>query len=287
MLITPDELAASLDEPDVTVIDCRFDLLNPDAGREAWLAEHIPGAFYADLDKHLAAPISADSGRHPLPDPEQFAALLGRWGVTPETRVVAYDASGGAVAARLWWLLRWIGHERIALLDGGFPAWLEARLPVNNVSPQPGQGRYPVNPGCMPVISADELQLGLADGSLYVVDARDQARFAGEVEPIDTLAGHIPGANNRPFQVNLDATGRFRARADLYESFGAMAIEEGQRVAAMCGSGVTACHNLFAMELADAWPGNGGQPALYAGSWSEWIRSGKRPVAGAGQETKL
>ena len=222
MLITSDELAERLTEPGITIVDCRFDLLNPDAGRQAWQKGHIPGAFYADLDKHLAAPRTADSGRHPLPDIEQFAMLLGRWGVRQDSTVVAYDSSGGAVAARLWWLLRWVGHEQVLLLDGGYPAWTEARLPVSDVSPQPQQGSYPVAPGQMPVITADELQAGLNDGSVYLLDARDRARFAGEAEPIDTLAGHIPGAKNRPFQVNLDATGRFRAKADLVESFSAM-----------------------------------------------------------------
>jgi len=285
MLIKADDLAEQLDKPDLVVVDCRFDLLQPDAGRQAWAKGHIPGAFYADLDKHLAAPKTAESGRHPLPDPEQFAVVLARWGITPATLVVAYDSAGGAVAARLWWLLRWVGHEQVALLDGGYPAWLEARLPVNNGSPQPSQGRYPVQPGAMPVISADEVQAGLADNTLTLIDARDKARFAGVAEPIDTLAGHIPGAINRPFQSNLDATGRFRAEADLYDSFGTLRIAAGQRVASMCGSGVTACHNLFAMEVADAHPGDQQPPALYVGSWSEWIRQAGRPIATVTQDT--
>jgi thiosulfate/3-mercaptopyruvate sulfurtransferase len=260
------------------VVDCRFNLRKPEAGRQAWELSHIPGAFYADLDQDLAAPKSAGSGRHPLPDAEQFAALLGSWGVTLDTHVVVYDASGGAIAARLWWLLRWVGHEQVSLLDGGYPAWQRQKLPVSADQPALGPGNYPVQPGRMPVVQTADVELGLAEGTLALLDARDADRFAGKVEPIDKLAGHIPGARNRPFQINLDALGRFRGVADLQESFSDVLSDTDRRLASMCGSGVTACQNLFAMGLAGVDFTEAAAPALYVGSWSEWIRSSDRPV---------
>ncbi len=288
MLVTVDELASRLADQsgrdDLVVIDCRFDLLKPAAGRLAYDEGHIPGARYADLDRDLAGPVTVQSGRHPLPDPEQFAALLGSWGVQPESRVVAYDASGGAVAARLWWLLRWVGHRNVALLDGGFQAWADEKLPLEQTEPAPRWGRYPVKPGSMPTVSTADVAAGLEAGSLAVIDARDRRRFNGEAEPIDTRAGHIPGTLNRPFQSNLDAIGNFRASADLLESFALLGIAERQKVACMCGSGVTACHNIFAMELAGVRLGNGETAALYSGSWSEWIRSEERPIALVAEE---
>jgi len=279
LLIQVDELAELLGRSDIVVVDCRFDLLNPAAGRRAWESGHIPGAYYADLDRDLAAPRTAASGRHPLPDPEAFAALLGSWGLTPASRVVVYDASGGAVAARLWWLLRWAGHKQVALLDGGFPDWQAAKLPEETASPPLRAGRYPVRPGSLPVLATQEVQQGLQSGELVLLDARDVRRFRGEVEPIDVKAGHIPGTINRPFQSNLDALGHFRSPADLEESFGLLPLKADQPLACMCGSGVTACHNLFALELAGVAPGILEQPALYVGSWSEWIQSSERPIA--------
>lgn len=280
MLVAINELAERPGQDDVVIVDCRFDLLNPEAGRRAWESGHIPGAFYADLDRDLAGAVTAQSGRHPLPDPADFGALLGSWGVTPDTRVVAYDASGGAVAARLWWLLHWVGHTNVALLDGGFTEWAEEKLPLSQDQPALKAGSYPVRPGAMPVVSIDEVCSGLADDSVALVDARDAQRFAGQVEPIDLRAGHIPGALNRPFQINLDALGRFRASADLRESIGALPVSPEQRLVCMCGSGVTACHNIFAFRLSGAELGRDTTPALYPGSWSEWIRSGERPVDG-------
>jgi thiosulfate/3-mercaptopyruvate sulfurtransferase len=279
LLIQVDELAELLGSPDIVLVDCRFDLLKPAAGRIAWEAGHIPGAYYADLDRDLAGPRTADSGRHPLPDPEAFATLLGSWGLTPSCRVVIYDASGGAVAARLWWLLRWVGHKQIALLDGGYPDWQAAKLPEETASPPLRAGRYPVRPDSMPVLSTVQVQEGLQSGGLVLLDARDARRFRGEIEPIDVRAGHIPGTINRPFQTNLDALGHFRSPADLEESFGLLPLNADQPLACMCGSGVTACHNLFALELAGVAPGILAQPSLYVGSWSEWIQSADRPIA--------
>ncbi len=276
MLISAAELAA---QPDAIVVDCRFNLLDPAAGREAWLAGHIPGAFYADLDHDLARPRGdaqvGDDGRHPLPDRDAFAALLGSWGLTPDKLLVAYDDVGGAVAARLWWLLRQAGHSRVALLDGGLQAWEQAGLALETgpLTLQPGS--YPLPADAFSSVGADEVQQGLAQGSLTLLDARDAGRFAGSVEPIDPRAGHVPGALNRPFSANL-ADGRFKSPAQLRTEFDALLANQPENIVSMCGSGVTACHNLFAMEHAGLSPGR-----LYVGSWSGWLADPQRPVAQA------
>jgi thiosulfate/3-mercaptopyruvate sulfurtransferase len=280
ILISPQQLYAEIGADDLLVVDCRFNLLKPEAGRKNWAAGHIAGACYADLDKDLAAMISPQSGRHPLPDAESFASLLGSWGVTPGTRVVAYDDAGGAIAARLWWLLGWVGHAQALLLDGGLPAWLACGYPLEESAPMLQQGRYPVRPGNMPVISAAEVQAGLAQAELTLIDARDGRRFAGLVEPIDSRAGHVPGAVNRPFQQNLDDSGRFLSADKLQDDFASLLGHDRQKnTASMCGSGVTACHHIFAMQLA----GLEAMPSLYVGSWSEWIRDVHRPCEPAEQ----
>ena len=260
------------------IVDCRFNLLEPEAGRKAWQKGHVPGAYYADLDQDLAGPVTPDSGRHPLPDPQRFAALLGSWGVTPESHVVAYDAAGGAIAARLWWLLRWVGHENVTLLDGGYPAWDGQKLPLSADQPVLCQGSYPVMPGGMPVVSTAEVEKGVQAGTLLLLDAREADRFAGKSEPIDSQAGHILGSYNRPFRTNLDALGRFRGAADLKESLRDVLSDTDHQLVSMCGSGVTACQNIFAIQLASDDTGEVAVPALYVGSWSEWIRSTDRPV---------
>ena len=188
------------------------------------------------------------------------------------------DDVGGAVAARLWWLLRWVGHEQVSLLDGGYTAWQDQKLPESTDEPSLVQGGYPVKPGCMPVIATDEVEQGLENGTIVLVDARAADRFTGKSEPIDSQAGHIPGAHNRPFKKNLDALGRFRGAADLRESFGQLCSNTDYQLVSMCGSGVTACQNIFAMELACDESDEADVPALYVGSWSEWIRSADRPV---------
>jgi thiosulfate/3-mercaptopyruvate sulfurtransferase len=277
-LISAVELAHRLGEPDLVVVDCRFDLMNPGAGRLAWQQGHIPGAFYADLDKDLAAPRQVATGRHPLPDPEKFGSLLGSWGLTPEKQLVAYDDVGNAVAARLWWLLRWVGHERVALLDGGLREWQRQELPLTADVPAPVAGRYPVAAGSMPVIETAAVEQSLEDPGLVIVDARDKRRFAGEAEPIDAKAGHIPGSLNRPFTENLQQ-GLFKGPAELRREFEALAAEAGgAEFVFSCGSGVTACHNLFAYELAGLNDSQCSPGLLYAGSWSEWIASDDRPI---------
>ena len=278
LLVTPEQLAGELDRKDQVIVDCRFNLKKPEAGRQAWEAGHIPGAFYADLDKDLASPVTPESGRHPLPEPEIFAARLGGWGVNPATRVIVYDDVGGGIAGRLWWLLRWAGHEKASLLDGGLPAWEEAGLPLDAGQPELASARYPVKPGSMPVISTAEVQSSVGTGELCLLDARAPKRFEGIHEPIDPVAGHVPGAVNLPYNECIDDAGRFldagELQSILQERLGA---GDQEAVACTCGSGVTACHIVFAMELAGLVPDQMETPALYVGSWSEWIRSEDRP----------
>jgi thiosulfate/3-mercaptopyruvate sulfurtransferase len=273
-LVDVRSLADALGRADWIAVDCRFTLTDPPAGRAAYERSHIPGARYAHLDDDLSRRPSAGEGRHPLPDRERFAATLGTWGIGPSDTVVAYDEGSGAVAARLWWLLGWIGHTRRAVLDGGFAAWLEAGLPVEQKPPIPTPCRYEARlPPRDDVVATHELAGAQAAGDL-LVDARAAPRYRGEQEPIDPKAGHVPGARNRPFSANVTPTGRFRPpdelRAELAELLGGRSPE---RLVAMCGSGVTACHLLLAMEVAGL-PGG----RLYAGSWSEWIRDAARPV---------
>jgi len=274
-LISPDQLAQHLHAPQLRIFDCRFALTRPQSGRQAYAKAHIPGACYAHLNEDLSAPVTPTSGRHPLPDPRALAEKLGRWGVDRDKQVVVYDDSFGSMAVRLWWLLRWLGHDAVALLDGGFPAWqkqgreLSAEIPV--VRPTEF---HPAPDDSMRVDSA--AMLAALQQKRLIIDARAEERFTGFIEPIDKVAGHIPGTLNRPFEDNLDMRGNFLPPKELrgeYESLlhGAPPAE----VIHMCGSGVTACHNMLAMELAGLPMGK-----LYAGSWSEWITDPSRPIVG-------
>lgn len=266
-------------KPDVAVVDCRFDLMNPEGGRRAYLQGHIPGARYADLNKDLSAPITAASGRHPLPDPSIFAATLTRMGISRATQVIAYDDGSGAFAARLWWMLRWLEHRAAAVLDGGLKAWVNAggALQSGEEKPLPSAavGHHPLQTDAAAVIETAELERRLQDAAFLLIDARAGERFAGTVEPIDAVAGHIPGAENQPFSANLGTDGRFLSAPELRRMWEKrLAGRSASQVAAMCGSGVTACHNLLSLEVAGL---HGAR--LYAGSWSEWIRDPHRPVA--------
>lgn len=277
LLISARDLADGLQREAASwvVVDCRFNLQQPDAGWLSYRDEHIPGAWYADLDWDLSAPRGTDTGRHPLPDPEVLQVFFGRLGITPDTRVVAYDEAGGGLAARLWWLLRWMGHRQVVLLDGGFAAWQKAGLPVSNAIPDPRNERFTGTSGHMPVMHTPEVLAALAGNSIRLLDVRAEERFLGRVESIDTVAGHVPGALNVPFAGNLGADQQFHSTEHLAQRYGP--IVEGrppEEIVCMCGSGVTACHGVFALELAGV-PG----VALYPGSWSEWIRSPDRPVA--------
>jgi thiosulfate/3-mercaptopyruvate sulfurtransferase len=280
-LIDASALRELAGKPDVAVIDCRFDLVNPEGGRRAYLKGHIPGARYADLNRDLSAPINANSGRHPLPSPKDFAATLCRLGIGTATQTVAYDDAGGSFAARLWWLLRWLGHGSVAVLDGGINAWIAAggTLESGEEKPLPGEtpgsGRISPRADGAAVIDTADIAAFLADQKHVLVDARAAERFAGSVEPIDAVAGHIAGAVNHPFSANLAPDGRFLPAPALRRLWDArLAGRDGSHVAAMCGSGVTACHNLLSLEVAGL---RGAK--LYAGSWSEWIRDPNRPVA--------
>jgi thiosulfate/3-mercaptopyruvate sulfurtransferase len=280
-LIEATDLRGLVGKPGIAIIDCRFDLANPDNGRRAYLAGHIPGARYADLNQDLSAPVSANSGRHPLPTPSDLATSLNRLGIGPGIQVIAYDDSAGAFAARLWWLLRWLKHGAVAVLDGGLKAWLAAGGALES---GPASSTPVAAPGVPPftqsvdaaaVLDAASIEALLKDPGFLLIDARAPERFAGTVEPIDSVAGHVAGAENQPFLANLAADGRFLPAPDLRRLWEArLAGRNIDRVAAMCGSGVTACHNLLGLEVA----GLSGAK-LYPGSWSEWIRDPNRPIA--------
>ena len=273
-LIDATTLHARLDDPDWIVVDCRFSLADPEAGRRAYRDSHLPGAHYAHLDEDLSGPVTPTTGRHPLPDPERLARKLGVWGIDRDTRVVAYDDMGGMLAAaRLWWLLRWLGHTACAVLDGGLPAWRRAGWPLTAEAPSARPTTFAPRPDDRLWMSTEQvLTLPAAD---VLLDARAAARYRGEMEPIDPVAGHIPGALNLPTDGNLTPDGPFLPVAALRARFAAaLGDRPPPSVIHTCGSGVTACHNLLAMEVA----GLGGS-RLYAGSWSEWVRDPRRAVA--------
>lgn len=256
------------------IVDTGFDLADPAAGERAWAAGHLPGAVYLHLDRDLSGPRTGGNGRHPLPMREHFAATLGRIGVAPGVQVVAYDGQGGAYAARLWWMLRWMGHAEAAVLDGGRAAWLEAggALVTDTATPA-AQPPYPHRTPLAMTVDADALLRRL--GRHPLIDARSGERFRAEAEPIDPVAGHIPGASHRFHKDNLRADGRFKSAAELRAEFAALIGQPRPTdVVHQCGSGVTACHNLLAMEHA----GLTGS-MLYPGSWSEWSADPARPVA--------
>lgn len=279
-LVQVDELAAHLDDPQWIVCDCRHDLADYEAGRRAYREGHIPGARFLHLDEDLSGPKTGANGRHPLPHPITFTLRLGALGIDNGKQVVAYDASGGCYAARLWWMLRWVGHERVAVLDGGWDAWVQTRQRVASRAPKIVPTTF--NPHAQPDFAVDAAFLArqLAAPQVCVIDARSADRYRGENETLDPVAGHIPGAVNRFFRNNLDESGRFKPGAQLAREFRALLGDRGPNsIVHQCGSGVTACHNLLAMEIA----GLGGS-RLYPGSWSEWVADRRRPVAtGSGE----
>ncbi|MGB5065376.1 MAG: sulfurtransferase [Candidatus Competibacter sp.] len=273
-LIDAPTLHAHLNDPDWVVMDCRFSLTDTEAGRRAYRDSHLPGARYAHLDEDLSGPVTPATGRHPLPDPERLAQKLGEWGIDHDTQVVAYDDMGGMLAAaRLWWLLRWLGHTACAVLDGGLSAWRRAGLPLTAEIPAARPTVFTSRPDNGLWVSTEQvLTLPAAD---VLLDARAAARYRGEMEPIDPIAGHIPGALNLPTDSNLTPEGHFLPFAALRERFAAaLGDRSPASVIHACGSGVTACHNLLAMETVGLCGSR-----LYAGSWSEWIRDPRRVVA--------
>lgn len=273
-LIDAQTLTAVADGAGLRLFDCRCAAADPEAGVRAYLAGHIPGARHADLDRVLAGPPGMEGGRHPLPDRHALAAWLGAEGVAGDTQIVGYDDAGGAFAARLWWLARWLGHPGVAVLDGGMQAWIDAGGDLaRDEQPRPASRDFPVRSPLVETVAAQgvlEIVRGRRPGTL--VDARAAARYRGQNEPIDRTAGHIPGAINLPYADNLTSTGRFRERPALRARFGAVGAPA--EAVHYCGSGVTACHNILAMEHAGLVGSK-----LYAGSWSDWISDRQRPVA--------
>ena len=276
-LISASQLAAHIDDPKWVVVDCRHDLVNLAAGRDGYAIGHLPGAVFADIETVLSgAKRGLDGvflGRHPLPEKEALADALRSFGIGDDTQVVAYDAHGGMFAARLWWLLRWLGHEAVAVLDGGMAAWQALGQPLSTETPTKPGGSLTVRAPFVPTVTVREVMDNLESGQRIVIDARAADRFRGENETIDPVGGHIPGAKNRFFKDNLHNDGRFKAPEQLREEFSSV-VNDPKQAIMQCGSGVTACHNLLALEVA-GMPG----AALYPGSWSEWSADPKRPVA--------
>ena len=258
-LIDCPSLAAALDDPSLVILDCRFNLMEPDWGRQAFMEGHIPGAFFMDINQDLSAPVVPGvTGRHPLPHPEVILYTFRAAGIDAAKRVVVYDQGNGMYAVRAWWLLRWLGHTHVQLLDGGYAAWLAAGLPVDNTWPPPAASAWTTEPD-MSMVVMKEYVAGMRDG---LVDSRDRARYRGEVEPIDPVAGHIPHAACLPFAENVNPDGTWKPLDDLRTRFAGLPDDP----VFYCGSGVSACHNIFAYSLA-----TGRMARLYSGSWSEWI----------------
>ena len=273
-LIQVDELAANLDNPKFLIFDCRHELTNPEYGNKAYSQSHIPNAHFASVDHDLATQPNGSNGRHPLPDIQSFAAWLASKGVNAGTQVVGYDNAAGIYASRLWWMLRWLGHDQVAVLNGGWNAWTKAGHPTTQDVPEPKPARFIANPRDVNV-DADYIVANLESRNMLVVDARSNDRFHGQNETIDPVGGHIPGAVNRLFKTNVDGEGFFRPASELQAEFTSLLGDTAVgNVVHQCGSGISACHNLFAMEIA----GLGGS-RLYPGSWSEWVSDATRPVA--------
>ena len=274
ILVSPERLQQLITAGDCLVVDCRFDLSDVKKGRNDWLAGHIPGAHYAHLDDDLAAPVTVRSGRHPLPETGAFARFLASLGWSEGQLVVACDEGSNALAGRMWWLMRYFAQPA-ALLDGGLAAWKEAGLPLETGPVDSQQAPVASLQAITPMaVSSEQVLKNLESKDDIVLDARSPERFSGEVEPLDTKGGHIPDSVNRHLELNLEANGRFKAPSKLRSEFEALLGETGAAsVVHSCGSGITACHNLFAMELAGM-----GTSRLYPGSWSEWIRDPSRPI---------
>jgi thiosulfate/3-mercaptopyruvate sulfurtransferase len=276
-IVSAEHAATRLIDPRLRVFDCRYDLGNPAAGREAWLRGHLPGAIHIDIGHDLAAPATPSSGRHPLPAPDGFAARLRAWGVNEDSLVLAYDDASGLWAARLWWMTaKWLGHRHVAVLDGGFRRWTALGLPVTTASPAPrAAGNFAGRHDPTATLDADATQSAASSPDWRVLDARAPERYRGEVEPIDKVAGHIPGSRNRPTSTLVAAEGTLLPATELAAAFTRdLGGVPPERTVAYCGSGVTACHLLLALERA-GMPG----AKLYPGSWSEWSRDPERPIA--------
>lgn len=275
ILVSTQELADHLGDPDWVVFDTRHDLAKHDEGRHAYAEGHVPGAYYLDLEDDLSGPKTGRNGRHPLPDLAEFARRMNERGVKPSSQVVVYDDSGASYAGRLWWMLRWLGHERTALLDGGFPQWEREGRHVSSETPAPRRGDFVPRPRLGATVDAHFVARLAGEPSVMLVDARAADRYTGAKETLDPVAGHIPGSLNRHWQKNLQRDGLFKPPQALREELLALLGGKPAEMAVhSCGSGVTACHNIFAMELAGLAGGR-----LYPGSWSEWCADPARPIA--------
>lgn len=276
-LISAEDLNRHIQDPSWIVLDCRHELTNPEAGRSAYVNGHIPGAQFAHLDTDLSdkspGPRGEFRGRHPLPEHNAFIETLRRWGINHGSQVIAYDAQGGMFAARLWWMLRWVGHEAVAVLDGGLPAWQTLGLPLSSEPVARQRGNIEPRASSVTTVSVEDVLANLSHAKYTVIDARAPDRFRGENETLDPVGGHIPGAKNRFFKDNLQADGRFKPADQLRMEFNTLGVAPQESIM-QCGSGATACHNLLAMEVA----GLSGA-ALYPGSWSEWCADPSRPIA--------
>jgi len=279
LLISSEELKNHYTDPNWVVVDCRFSLADTEAGRRAYSQAHIPSARYAHLDEQLSGTVvPGKTGRHPLPAVRDLEALFSAWGIGAQTQVVAYDDMGGAMAARLWWLLRWLGHDAVAVLDGGYPDWVARGLPTEATAPTPHPARFEAQLQAQCWMNSADVRAVLGHPEYLVVDSRAPERFRGEVEPIDPVAGHIPGAANLPHFSNIGADGHFLPIPLLQQKLEALlAGRHPERTIFYCGSGVTAAHNVLAMEIAGL---HGAK--IYAGSWSEWITNPANPVEQGG-----
>jgi thiosulfate/3-mercaptopyruvate sulfurtransferase len=277
-LISAEQLAVAIDR--CVVVDCRHDLFNHDAGFAAYEEGHIPGAFFLHQDDDIAGEKTGMNGRHPLPNRDDLEGVLQRLGLNTGQQLVTYDGQGGMYAGRLWWMAKWLGHQEVAVLDGGIAAWIKLGLPQSKHSPNhPKKGSFKMASSLVGSVSAANIEANLAQREFQVLDARAAERYRGEVEPLDPRAGHIPGALNRPFQSNLRPDGMFKPAEVLRAEFTSLlAGKEPSTLIHQCGSGVTACHNLLAMEYAGL---NGS--LLYPGSWSEWSSLPERPIATGAQ----
>ncbi len=276
-LISASDLKIQRAHPDTVILDCRSELTDPRAGATAYAAGHIPGAQHADADVHLSdkapGPHGEFRGRHPLPSKESFIEQLRNWGIHSNSQVIVYDAHGGMFASRVWWMLRWVGHAKVALLDGGLAAWLAADGVLATDIPTPSHGSIAIQASMTTVVTATDVVMNLSTKKFTVLDARAADRFRGENETIDPVAGRIPGAKNRWFKDNLRDDGFFKSGEQLRAEFRSLITHPSETIL-QCGSGISACHNAFAMEIA----GLSGA-ALYPGSWSEWSSDASRPIA--------
>jgi thiosulfate/3-mercaptopyruvate sulfurtransferase len=274
-IISTQELFANLKSKDWVVVDCRFDLTAPDWGEEEFCVLHIPGAVYANTDNDLSGPKTPLTGRHPLPEPDAFCTTMRRLGISTETQVVVYDATSGSFASRLWFLLRFYGHFKVALLDGGFAQWHKQGLPIETGWNENKPGNFVGTPDIKMITTTEEVETSIGRLNWKLIDARAPERFSGEQETIDAKAGHIPGAVNRFYGGNMDSEGFFVSAGQLKREF--TDLLDGvspENTVVYCGSGVTSCHHMVAMAIAGL-----PQPRLYPGSWSEWIRDPAHEIA--------